>query len=42
MFVELQRVLANIPKIHKSYFWKKFNIWIKKSQMDEYPKYYWE
>jgi len=49
MFVKLQRVLANIPKkIQKSYFFRgshllfTVNVWIKKSQRDEYPKYYWE
>jgi hypothetical protein len=48
MFVKLQRVLANIPKkiqnlilggIHLLF---TANVWIKKSQRDEYPKYYWE
>jgi hypothetical protein len=49
MFVKLQRVLANIPKkIQKSYFFGEshllftVNVWIKKFQRDEYPKYYWE
>jgi len=33
--------------IQKSYFGENsllftVNVWIKKSQMDEYPKYYWE
>jgi len=49
MFVKLQRVLANIPKnTKKSYFWGGIhllftvNVWIKKSQRDKYPKYYWE
>jgi hypothetical protein len=26
MFVKLQRVLANIPKIQKSYFWENSSI----------------
>jgi len=49
MFVKLQRVLANILKNKKSYFGGgrihllfTVNVWIKKSQRDEYPKYYWE
>jgi hypothetical protein len=48
MFVKLQRVLANIPKNTKSYLGGEshllftVNVWIKKSQRDEYPKYYWE
>jgi hypothetical protein len=47
MFVKLQRVLANIPKNTKSYLGGihllfTVNVWIKKSQGDEYPKYYWE
>jgi hypothetical protein len=49
MFVKLQRILANISKkIQKSYFLGgsyllfTVNVWIKKSQRDEYPKYYWE
>jgi len=49
MFVKLQRVLANIlKKIQKSYFFGgsyllfTVNVWIKKSQRDEYLKYYWE
>jgi len=50
MFVKLQRVLANIPKKNKkSYFLGggshllfTANVWIKKSQRDEYSKYYWE
>jgi len=47
MFVKLQRVLANIPKIQKFYFGGihllfTANVWIKKSLRDEYPKYYWE
>jgi len=34
-------------KIQKSYFWGihllfTVNVWIKKPQRDEYPKYYWE
>ena len=35
-------------KIQKSYFFGgnhllfTVNVWIKKSQRDEYPKYYWE
>jgi hypothetical protein len=48
MFVKLQRVLANIQKNTKILFWGGIhllfivNVWIKKSQRDEYPKYYWE
>jgi hypothetical protein len=48
MFVKLQRVLANIPKNTKILFFGgshllfTVNVWIKKSQMDEFPKYYWE
>jgi len=48
MFVKLQRVLANIPKNIKILFLGVIhllfivNVWIKKSQRDEYPKYYWE
>jgi phosphoserine aminotransferase len=49
MFVKLQRVLANIPKKYKILFWGggshllfTVNVWIKQSQRDEYPKYYWE
>jgi len=45
MFVKLQRVLANIPKKIKNlivggiHLLFTFNVWIKKSQRDEYPKY---
>jgi pantothenate kinase len=41
-------VLANISKNTKILFLEGIhllftvNVWIKKSQMDEYPKYYWE
>jgi len=48
MFVKLQRVLANIPKNYKNLIlWGihllfTVNVWIKKSQRNEYPKYYWE
>ena len=48
MFVKLQRVLANISKNIKILFFGGIhllftvNVWIKKSQRDEYPKYYWE
>jgi hypothetical protein len=48
MFVKLQRILANIKKKYKNLIlWGihllfTVNVWIKKSQMDEYPKYYWE
>jgi hypothetical protein len=48
MFVKLQRVLANIPKNIKILFLGGINllftvnVWIKKPQRDEYPKYYWE
>jgi len=48
MFVKLQRVLANIPKKYKNLILGRnhllftINVWIKKSQRDEYPKYYWE
>ena len=48
MFVKLQRVLANISKNTKILFLGVIhllftvNVWIKKSQRDEYPKYYWE
>jgi hypothetical protein len=49
MFVKLQRVLANIPKKKKILFFRggnhllfTANVWIKKSQRDEYSKYYWE
>ena len=48
MFVQLQRVLANIPKSTKILFFGEIhllftvNVWIKKSQRDEYPKYYWK
>jgi len=40
--------LANIPKNYKNLIlWGihllfTVNVWIKKSQRDEYPKYYWE
>ena len=48
MFVKLQRVLANIPKIIQNLFFFRggshllftANVWINKSQRDEYPKYY--
>jgi len=47
MFVKLQRILANIPKkIKKKPYLRggihllfTINVWIKKSQRDEYPKY---
>ena len=48
MFVKLQRVLTNILKNTKILFLEgihllfTINVWIKKSQRDEYPKYYWE
>jgi len=48
MFVKLQRVLVNIPKKYKKTYFGGIhllftvNVWIKKSQRDEYPKYYWE
>jgi hypothetical protein len=48
MFVKLQRILANILKKYKNlilggiYILFTINVWIKKSQRDEYPKYYWE
>jgi hypothetical protein len=48
MFVKLQRILPNIPKKYKNLIlWGihllfTVNVWIKKSQRDEYPKYYWE
>jgi hypothetical protein len=48
MFVKLQRVLANILKNIKILFLGginllfNVNVWIKKPQRDEYPKYYWE
>jgi hypothetical protein len=48
MFLKLHRVLANIPKNIKLLFLGGIhllftvNVWIKKSQRDEYPKYYWE
>jgi len=45
MFVKLQKVLANISKKYKNLILEEIHllfIWIKKSHMDEYPKYYWE
>jgi len=48
MFVKLQRILANILKKYKNlilggiYILFTINVWIKKFQRDEYPKYYWE
>jgi len=45
MFVKLQRVLANIPKNKKNlilggiHLLFTVNVWIKKFQRDEYPKY---
>jgi hypothetical protein len=48
MFVKLQMVLANISKKYENLILEGIhllftvNVWIKKSQRDEYPKYYWE
>jgi hypothetical protein len=45
MFVKLQRVLANILKnliLGGINLLFTVNVWIKKPQRDEYPKYYWE
>jgi hypothetical protein len=48
MFVKLQRVLANISKNYKNLILSGIhllftvNVWLKKSQRNEYPKYYWE
>jgi len=45
---KFQRVLANIPKKYKNlilggiHLLFTVNVWIKKSQREEYPKYYWE
>jgi len=37
---KFQRVLANIPKIQKSFLGIRLYSLIKKSQMGIYPKYY--